>query len=112
MTQTLVKVELVKTLLDGEWHSTPCLVAYVNHLIRPEIAYRSYTKTSGKNCKPSDEQRINAGKNTIVRSLLRHLAEMNRIERRNRELSQVAEWRLVDKNWFENFLKDNMKTPS
>jgi hypothetical protein len=104
VTQTQVKVDIAKVMLDGDWHSTPCLVAHVGYLIRPEIAYRSYTQKKSDKRKPNDDQKIAAGRNRLVRSLLRYWLQTHRIERQG--CQNAAEWRSIDKAWFESFLNN------
>ena len=44
---TQVSLAIAKVLQDGKWHPTAYFVAKTGYLIRPEVAYRTYSTYEG-----------------------------------------------------------------
>ena len=85
-------VELIKILLDGEWHDTHYLALAAGKYIPPEKASRV---TSGGT--------VASGQSELIRSRLKNFVKGGRIEKRSSKdkvnSRYCSEWRLVDFEW-------------
>jgi hypothetical protein len=100
---TQVSLAIAKVLQDGKWHPTAYFVAKAGYLIRPEGAYRRYSRRKGKEI--SNEKRIEWGRTSWVRMFLREWSQRRHVQRRSVD-SKTVEWKIADKKWLQAYLTE------
>lgn len=84
-------IELVKILLDGEWHDTHYLALAAGKYIAPEVASRK-AKTGN----------INTGRANMINGILQGFYQSNRLEKQHD--GRHCEWKLRDFGWAKKVL--------
>ena len=100
---TQVSLAIAKVLQDGKWHPTAYFVDKAGYLIRPEGAYRRYSRRKGKEI--SNEKRIEWGRTSWVRMFLREWRQRRHVQRRSVD-SKTIEWKIADKKWLQAYLTE------
>ena len=100
---TQVSLAIAKVLQDGKWHPTAYFVAKAGYLIRPEGAYRRYSRRKGKEI--SNEKRIEWGRVKRIHMFLYKWSQRGHVQRRNVD-SKTIEWKIADKKWLQACLTE------
>jgi hypothetical protein len=93
-----VGIEILKRLLDGEWHNGVSISMTVGGYVRPEIAMRA---AATKLRVPT----IDRGRGMVVYEKLRKWRQQGKVLSRRSIENQGMEWQLKDKAWANSILE-------
>ena len=111
-----IEKAIAEAIQDGKWHPTYYYVGKCSNVVRSEQAYRKAFAMYGKKRinlygHTREDMFITLGQEALIHDNLSELQRLGRIDKREQDSPNEAEWRIKDRDWLAALVVNNSITP-
>jgi DNA-binding XRE family transcriptional regulator len=111
-----IEKAIAEAIQDGKWHPTYYYVGKCSNVVRSEQAYRKAFAMYGKKRinlygHTREDMFITLGQEALIHDNLSELQRLGRIDKREQDSPNEAEWRIKDRDWLAALVVNDSITP-